>query len=137
MKKTPPATIAQACADIEKRTGVSVKNTQMRTYIKSLGVRHRKVNSIPAKANIDAQKKFHDDQLQPLLAQAKEGKRDVYFVDAAHFVLGAFLGYLWSFTRMFVKTPSGRQRTVSAMSFGNESCEGVGRRLTVSPAIFA
>jgi transposase len=36
--------------------------------------------------------------------------RDVYFVDAAHFVLGAFLGFLWSFTRVFVRTPSGRQR---------------------------
>ena len=34
----------------------------------------------------------------------------MYFVDAAHFVLGAFLGYLWSFTRIFVRTPSGRQR---------------------------
>lgn len=108
--KTPPATIAQACTDIEKRTGVSIKNTQMRAYIKSLGVRHRKVSSIPAKANIEAQKKFHDEELQPRLEEAKAGKRAVYFVDAAHFVLGAFLGYLWSFVRVFVRTPSGRQR---------------------------
>jgi len=34
----------------------------------------------------------------------------VYFVDAAHFVLGAFLAILWSFRRIFVETPSGRQR---------------------------
>lgn len=109
-ENTPPATVAQACADIEKRTGVAIKNTQMRAYIKSIGIRHRKVNSIPAKANIEAQKKFHDEQLQPRLEEAKAGKRIVYFVDAAHFVLGAFLGYLWSFVRMFVRTPSGRQR---------------------------
>lgn len=109
-EKTPPATITQACADIEKRTGVSIKNTQMRAYIKSIGVRHRKVNSIPAKANIEAQKKFHDEELQPRLEEAKAGERTVYFVDAAHFVLGAFLGYLWSFVRLFVKTSSGRQR---------------------------
>jgi transposase len=108
--KTPPATIAQACADIEKRTGISLKNSAMRAYIKSLGVRRRKVNSIPAKANIEAQKLFHDEELQPRLDDAKAGKRAVYFVDAAHFVLGAFLGYLWSFVRVFVKTPSGRQR---------------------------
>jgi transposase len=108
--KTPPATIAQACTDIKKLTGVSLKNTQMRAYIKSIGVRHRKVNSIPAKANIEAQKKFHDEALQPRLEEAKAGKRTVYFVDAAHFVLGAFLGYLWSFVRVFVRTPSGRQR---------------------------
>jgi transposase len=31
-------------------------------------------------------------------------------VDAAHFVYGAFLGVLWCLTRLFVKTPSGRQR---------------------------
>jgi transposase len=109
-EKTPPCTIAQTCIEIEKMTGVSLKNTQMRAYIKSIGVRHRKVNSIPAKANIEAQKEFHDQELQPRLEEAKVGKRKVYFVDAAHFVLGAFLGYLWSFVRVFVRTPSGRQR---------------------------
>jgi transposase len=81
-----------------------------RTLIKSIGISRRKVSSIPAKANIEAQKKFHDEQLQPRLDEAKAGKRTVYFVDAAHFLLGAFLGYLWSFVRMFVRTPSGRQR---------------------------
>ena len=31
-------------------------------------------------------------------------------MDAAHFVYGAFQGYLWSFERIFIKTGSGRQR---------------------------
>jgi len=31
-------------------------------------------------------------------------------VDAAHFVLAPFLGYLWSTVRLFLKAPSGRQR---------------------------
>jgi len=31
-------------------------------------------------------------------------------MDAAHFVYGAFLGMLWCVQRLFVKTPSGRQR---------------------------
>jgi len=31
-------------------------------------------------------------------------------VDAAHFVLAPFLGYLWSLTRLWLKAPSGRQR---------------------------
>jgi len=31
-------------------------------------------------------------------------------VDAAHFVLAPFLGYLWSRTRLWLKAPSGRQR---------------------------
>lgn len=109
-EKNPPASIAQACADIKEVTGLCLKNTQIRKYLKSIGMSYRKVNSIPAKANIEAQQIFHDQQLQPRLAEAKAGNRTVFFVDAAHFVLGAFLGYLWSFTRIFVRTPSGRQR---------------------------
>ena len=34
----------------------------------------------------------------------------MYFVDAAHFVRSAFLGFLWSFARVFVRSPSGRDR---------------------------
>jgi hypothetical protein len=32
------------------------------------------------------------------------------FVDAAHFVLQPFLGFLWCFTRVFIQAASGRQR---------------------------
>ena len=31
-------------------------------------------------------------------------------MDAAHFVLSAYLGFLWCFTRVLVRAPSGRQR---------------------------
>lgn len=110
IENTPPTNIAKACADIEALTRISIKPTQMRAYLKSLGAGCRKVSSIPAKINPEVQKEFHDQKLQPRLEEAKAGKRDVYFVDAAHFVLGAFLGYLWSFARVFVRTPSGRQR---------------------------
>jgi transposase len=34
----------------------------------------------------------------------------VWFVDAAHFVPGSFLGYLWCLVRYFVPRPSGRKR---------------------------
>jgi hypothetical protein len=34
----------------------------------------------------------------------------VFFVDAAHFVFGTYLGCLWSFARIFVRAASGRQR---------------------------
>jgi len=48
--------------------------------------------------------------LEPRLAEAQAGKRTVFFVDAAHVVFGAFLGYLWCCARCWVKAPSGRQR---------------------------
>ena len=78
--------------------------------IQKLDIKWRKVGGIPAKVDIAAQQKFHDEQLQPRLEEAKAGKRSVYFMDAAHFVMGAFLGFLWCVTRVFVRTPSGRQR---------------------------
>lgn len=34
----------------------------------------------------------------------------MFFVDSAHFVLGAYLGYLWCFVRVILRAPSGRQR---------------------------
>jgi transposase len=48
--------------------------------------------------------------LKPRLQEAQEGKRHVFFVDAAHLVFGTFLCCLWSFTRLFVRAASGRQR---------------------------
>ncbi len=49
-------------------------------------------------------------ELEPRLEAAAKGERTVFFVDAAHFVLAPFLGFLWSFTRLFIRAPSGRQR---------------------------
>jgi transposase len=49
-------------------------------------------------------------KLQPRLKQAEQGKRTVLFVDAAHFVYGPFLGFLWCLVRLFVPAPSGRKR---------------------------
>jgi transposase len=46
----------------------------------------------------------------PRLEEAKKGERTVYFVDAAHFVHGAFVACLWCLARIFMPTPSGRSR---------------------------
>ena len=53
---------------------------------------------------------FLKTELEPRLEQARSGQRAVFFVDAAHFVLASFLGWLWCSTRLFVKAASGRQR---------------------------
>jgi len=65
---------------------------------------------IPAKADPDAQAVYVKETLEPRLAEARAGKRAVFFVDAAHFVLAPFLGFLWSLARIFIKAPAGRQR---------------------------
>ncbi len=77
---------------------------------KKNGFNRRKTGQIPAKADPVAQQLFLDTELTPVLDEAKAGRRHVLFVDAAHFVLGAWLGYLWCLTRVLLPTPSGRQR---------------------------
>ena len=44
------------------------------------------------------------------MTEAQAGERVVFFVDAAHFVVAAFLGWLWCAARLFVRGASGRQR---------------------------
>lgn len=109
-RKHPPATIKEAAAKIKDLTGVERKETQVRVFMNSLGMKCRKVGMIPAKADPDEQEKFKTDQLEPRLAEAQAGQRAVFFVDAVHFVLAPFLGFLWCFERVFVKAPAGRQR---------------------------
>lgn len=65
---------------------------------------------IPAKADPAVQALYLQQELQPRLDEAQAGKRAVFFVDAAHFVLSPFLGFLWSVARIFIRAPAGRQR---------------------------
>jgi transposase len=65
---------------------------------------------IPAKADPAEQAEFLETKLRPRLQQAERGQRTVLFMDAAHFVYGPFLGFLWCLARLFVLAPSGRKR---------------------------
>ena len=58
---------------------------------------------IPAKADLEKQKEFLEQEIQPRLEAAQAGKRVVLFVDAAHFVLAQFLGFLWSVVRVIIR----------------------------------
>jgi transposase len=69
-----------------------------------------KTGSIPCKADPLLQKEFLEKTMEPVISLAKRDEVELYYVDAAHFVLGAFLGYLWSKVRVFIRTPSGRKR---------------------------
>jgi len=59
---------------------------------------------------VKEQARFLGDELRPKLDEALAGQRHVFFVDAAHCVFGTFLCCLWSFSRLFVRAASGRQR---------------------------
>ena len=60
--------------------------------------------------HVEAQAAFLETKLKPYLDAAQAGQGQVFFVDAAHFVFGTFLCCLWSFTRIFIRAASGRQR---------------------------
>ena len=114
--RLPARTIAEACERIERLTGLRRQPTQVRKFLKEMGLKWQCVRAIPVppkktlEEHVQEQATFLDTQLRPRLDEAEKGKRHVFFVDAAHFVYGTFLCCLWSFVRLFVRAASGRQR---------------------------
>jgi transposase len=108
--ENPVFSAKQGAARIREITGFGLSETQTRRIMKRLGLGYRQAAAVPGGANPQMQLDFLRDELLPRLDEARKGKRRVFFVDAAHFVLGAFLGMVWCLQRLFVKSGSGRQR---------------------------
>ena len=106
----PVAQAKAATARIEAMTGIRLSESQCRRVMKKMGLSLKKTAPVPGKLDSQRQFDFFQSELQPRLQEASEGKRKVFFVDAAHFVLGAFLGLVWCFVRPFIRTAPGRQR---------------------------
>ena len=60
--------------------------------------------------HLATQAEFLETKLEPLLEEARAGKGQVFFVDAAHFVMGAFLCCVWCLVRLLIRGGSGRKR---------------------------
>jgi transposase len=81
-----------------------------------LGLKWRCLAAIPLppKKTIEehaaTQVTFLETKLEPLLQEARAGRGHLFFVDAAHFVMGAFLCCVWCRVRLFLRGGSGRQR---------------------------
>ncbi len=112
--KHPPTGIAEAQYAVEEQTGLKRSPTHIRKFLLRIGMKCRKVGHVPGKSvepeNMKEQEDFQRDELEPRLEDAKAGKRNVYFMDAAHVVFRAYLGFLWCFQRMFIPSPAGRKR---------------------------
>ena len=115
--KHPVRSAKQARAVIGQPTGIRRGLSQVRHFLKGrLGLRWRQTGAIPVppKKTIEEhareQATFLEEKLEPRLEQARLGHRQVYFVDAAHFVFAPFLGCLWCVARLFVRAASGRKR---------------------------
>jgi len=114
--KHPPRSIKEAQHVIEKQTGIRRGKSAVRRFLKRLGMEPRKVAAIPVppgssiEEHAHNQQQFLEEKLEPRLAEARAGKRQVYFVDAAHMVFAPFLGVVWCLVRWAVRAPSGRKR---------------------------
>jgi transposase len=115
-RRHPPRSVKEARQVIADRTGIRRGLSQVRAFLKRLGLKLRKVAAVPVPPkqtldeHVQTQRAFRDEQLEPLLSEARAGQRDVYFVDAAHFVYGSLLGWVWCLLRCCIRAASGRQR---------------------------
>jgi transposase len=115
-KKEPPRSVKQARHVIAEHTGIHRGLTQIRHFLHRLGLAPRKVAAIPIppkstlEEHVKTQAEFRDNKLEPRLEEARQGLRQVYFVDAAHFVHASFLGVLWCLARLCIRAASGRKR---------------------------
>ena len=92
--KNPPSTTAQAQKALEELTGLRRSLTQVREFLKRLGMKRRKVGSAPGKADDPAkqqeQREFLETQLNPRLDEAEQGKRKFFLSTPAILSLALF-----------------------------------------------
>jgi transposase len=69
---------------------------------------------LPPKKTVEehaaAQAEFLETKLEPVLEEARAGEGHVFFVDAAHFVMGTFLCCVWCAVRLLIRGGAGRKR---------------------------
>lgn len=109
-EKHPPLSSKEAGHTITSMTGLKRCPTQIREFMKRIGMKFLKLGHVPSKADPVKQKKFVKTVLEPVIADAEKGKCHLLFIDAAHFVFEPFLCKVWCFVRQFIPSPSGRQR---------------------------
>jgi transposase len=57
-RDNPPKTLAQAAAKIKELTGIERSREQVRCFLKSMGMKCRRVGVVPAKADPEVQEAF-------------------------------------------------------------------------------
>jgi transposase len=82
---------------------------------------------MPSKVNPENQSVFLNCELKPAIEKAKSGLAELFFMDAAHFVMGGLPARLWSKVRRWVRTSAGRKRynVLGALNFVSKRIETV------------
>ena len=78
----PPRTVAEAQATIEQLTGIRRSPTQIRAFLKRIGMKVRKVGAMPGRAHDPVkqqeQDSFQQTELEPRLDEVRQGKRTLF-----------------------------------------------------------
>jgi transposase len=106
----PPRTAKEAKNRISELTGVHRSRGRVSVFMHKIGMSVRKTGHIPAKADPEKQREFHDKTLLPLIKKCKKGKCHLFFMDSAHFVLAPYVTMVWCFVRTFIPSSAGRFR---------------------------
>ena len=106
----PPRTGGEAAARINTLTHTQISPSAARRFMRRIGMRCMRQGQMPGNADPKRQRDFLDTTLQPLIDEAQAGKRELFFVDSAHFILESFVCMVWCFVRQFIRTGSGRNR---------------------------
>jgi transposase len=69
------ATMKEAAHRLEELTGIKRSEPQVSQFLKTLGIKRRKVGMIPAKADTEKQAAFKQEQLEVVLEAAQQGKK--------------------------------------------------------------
>ena len=116
LDKNPVRSVNEACERIKLITGIARKPTQVRSMLHHFGFKRLVSGAMPcpkkkspAEHAMD-QKNFLENILCPLLNECSRKVRDVFFVDASHFVFASFVCALWCRVRQWTRAASGRQR---------------------------
>lgn len=109
-RERPPRSVKEAAKRIKDLVRIERSSGRIRQYLHRLGMKPLRTGQIPAKADPERQRQYHDEKIQPLLRKAEKGECHVLFLDSVHFVLAAFVAIVWCFERTFVKTAPGRFR---------------------------
>lgn len=78
----PPRTVAEAQATIEQLTGIRRSPTQIRAFLRRIGMQVRKVGTMPGRAHEplkqQEQDTFQHTELEPRLQEVRQGKRTLF-----------------------------------------------------------
>jgi transposase len=90
-EKHPPASVKQAQHMIEQQTGIRREESQVRAFLHRLGMRCRRVGTVPGKLTEEQQaeqRRFLEEDLCPKLDEAEAGQRKVFLWMPATLCMG-------------------------------------------------